>query len=115
MVYRVVIGAEAENDLVLIFDFLVESYLGFGEPIETSFKRAAQRIAAIRRDAEGLSHAPHRGTLELSLGPNRRHVTINRAVLYFEIDETAKEVRILAMFFGGQDHRRRMLGQLLPF
>jgi plasmid stabilization system protein ParE len=111
--YRVSIGAEAENDLVLIFDFLVESHVGFGDPIDTSFKRAAQRIAAIRRDAARLSRAPHRGTLEISLGPNRRHVNINRAVFYFEINETAKEVRILAVFFGGQDHQRRMLERLL--
>ena len=62
---------------------------------------------------EGLAAAPHRGTLHDDLLPGLRHVTLGRAVVWFDIVEETREVRVLAVFFGGQDHQRRMLARLL--
>jgi plasmid stabilization system protein ParE len=45
--------------------------------------------------------------------PNLRHVTIDQAIYWFLVDEDALIVRVLAIFFGGQDHIRRMLARLL--
>jgi hypothetical protein len=38
--------------------------------------------------------------------------TRNRAVFYFEVEEATGQVRVLAVFFGGQDHVARMLRSL---
>jgi plasmid stabilization system protein ParE len=111
--YSVIFSAGAERDLDLIFDFLVESHMGFGDSPEASFDRAARRLKAIRRDAATVAKAPHRRLLDDALSPGLRRVTINRATFYFDVDEAKKEVRILAGFFGGEEHRRRMLGRLL--
>jgi len=40
-------------------------------------------------------------------------LTIDRAIYWFDVDEAARKVRILAIFFGGQDHVRHMLVRLL--
>ncbi len=41
-----------------------------------------------------------------------RHVTKNKVVFYFQIQELQKVLRLLAVFFGGQDHQRHMLRRL---
>jgi toxin ParE1/3/4 len=111
--YNVVTTPEAERDFELIFDFLAESHVGFGDTVGSAVKRALQRIGAMKRDASSVARTPHRGTLDPNLGQGRRHVMINRAVFYFEVIEAQEEVRLLAVFFGGQDHRRPMLTRLL--
>ena len=45
--------------------------------------------------------------------PGLRHLTIGQAIVWFDIDEDVKLVRVLAVFFGGQDHIRRVLTRLL--
>lgn len=40
-------------------------------------------------------------------------MTIDRAIFWFDLDEAERVVRILAVFFGGQDHIRHMLRRLL--
>ena len=45
--------------------------------------------------------------------PRIRFLAIARAIYWFDVDQTARKVRILAVFFGGQDHIRRMLVRLL--
>ena len=113
MAYEVLFAADAEQDFELVFEFLVESYLGFGEAMQTAIKQAERRIQSIREEIEGLTGTPHRGTLHDDLLPGLRHVTLGQAVVWFDIVEESEEVRILAVFFGGQDHQRRMLARIL--
>jgi hypothetical protein len=40
-------------------------------------------------------------------------VTLHGAIVWFDVDEDAGEVRVLAIFFGSQDHQRRMIARLL--
>ncbi|MEQ1616787.1 MAG: hypothetical protein ABL883_00400 [Terricaulis sp.] len=42
-----------------------------------------------------------------------RSDTKDRAISYFTVDDDARLVRVLAVFFGGQDHQREMLKRLL--
>ena len=42
-----------------------------------------------------------------------RHLAIGRAIYWFDIDEEREMVRVLAVFFGGEDHVRHMLVRLL--
>ena len=113
MKFSVEFSADAEDDFELIFDHLFESYRSFGESIEEALDHAARRIGGIRRSANGLIVAPHRGTLHEDVLPGLWHVAINRAIYWFQVNEAEQTVRILAIFFGGQDHIRHMLVRLL--
>lgn len=111
--YAVEFAAEAERDFELIFDFLEGIYRSFGESAEDALAHAAKRVEAIRATAVGLGSAPYRGTRHQEIMPGLRHVTIDQAIYWFVVDENALTVRVLAVFFGGQDHVRRMLARLL--
>ena len=111
--YAVEFATAVERDFELIFDFLEESYCGFGESAEDAVVRAAARVEAIRATAANLGTAPYRGTRHPEMMPNLRHMTIDQAIYWFLVDENALTVRVLAIFFGGQDHVRRMLSRLL--
>ncbi|MDE1994609.1 MAG: type II toxin-antitoxin system RelE/ParE family toxin [Rhizobiaceae bacterium] len=112
MVYEVVRSVASDRDLGLILDHLVNSYMTLGDPPADAFERAAQRIRSIEADMLALARTPHQETLRPELGPGLRHVTKNHAVFYFDVDDDNRRVRILAIFFGGQDHVRHMLARL---
>ncbi|MFM7707924.1 MAG: type II toxin-antitoxin system RelE/ParE family toxin, partial [Gammaproteobacteria bacterium] len=102
-----------ERDFELIFDHLLESYASFGEGLDEAATHAAQRVIAIRKAAARLATAPLRGAARDDVQSGVRHLTIDRATYWFEVDESARRVRVLAVFFGGQDQLRRMLMRLL--
>jgi plasmid stabilization system protein ParE len=113
MPFAVEFSAESERDFELIFDHLFESYIGFGESPEEALEHAAQRIMGIRRAADRLAMFPIRGTARDDVLPGVRYLAIDRAIYWFDVDEAAQKLRILAIFFGGQDHIRHMLLRLL--
>jgi plasmid stabilization system protein ParE len=113
MAWTAEFAAEAEHDFGLIFDHLLEAYTALGDPLPAAFERAEARLEAIREAALTLASAPHRGTKRDAIAPGLRTVTIDRAVFWFDLDEKARKVRVLAIFFGGQDHQRHMLIRLL--
>ena len=75
--------------------------------------RAETRVQPIREHIIQLGQLPYRGTLHDEMLPGLRHLTIGQAIVWFDIDEDVKLVRVLAVFFGGQDHIRRVLTRLL--
>ena len=113
MAYEVLWAEDIDRDLELIFDFLAAATESFGESNEDAFNRAVQRSAEIEAEMKALGNAPHQGTLRPHLGDAVRNVTKNRAVYYFEVDDTRQVLRILAVFFGGQDHKSHVLLRLL--
>lgn len=113
MTYKVTFSADAERDFELVFEFILESYIDFGETPASAIDRAEERVQTIHADIEGLARSPHRGTQHDGILPGLRHVTLGRAIVWFDILEENNEVRILAVFFGGQDRIRRMLVRLL--
>lgn len=112
MAYKVVRTRAAVQDLGLIFDHLIDSYTAFGEPMSVAVERASVRLRGIDEDIGSLSKAPHQGTLLPEILDGVRSVTKNNAVFYFLVDDAAEEIRVLAVFFGGQDHRRHMLTRM---
>lgn len=112
MGYRVLRSAACDHDLSLIFDHLFETYRELGDTPEEAFERASLRIRSIEDDMESLGGVPFKGTLWPDLLSDLRWVTKNRAIFYFQVDETATVVRVLAVFFGGQDHQMKMLLRL---
>lgn len=111
--YRIEFSAAAERDFELIFDHLFESYCAFGESAESALALAARRLSEIREATKRLQTAPYRGTPRADLLPGLRYIELQRAIYWFEVDEPSERVRILAIFFGGQDHTRHMLLRLL--
>ena len=99
-------SADAERDFELIFDHLVKSYLEFSEDNDVAFERAVERIRGIRISANKLALAPKQGTLRPDILERLRFVRLDKAVFWFVLDEGQKIVRVLAVFFGAQDHIR---------
>lgn len=100
------------GDLDAIFDHLFDSYLGFGDPFERAFERATDRVNAIYLNRTRVAKSPHIGTLHSIRGRAYRHVTIDRAIYWFTLDEAAQAVRVLGIFHDGQDHLDRMMARL---
>lgn len=113
MGFKVVFSAQAERDLELVFAFLLHAYIDFGDDPGVAIDRAEIRLQEIRGNIETLAKAPHRGTLHNDILPGMRHVSFGQAIVWFDIDEASRHVRVLAVFFGGQDHVRHMLIRLL--
>lgn len=114
MAYDIRRAAGVTQDLDLIFDHLLQSYIALGEPAAVAFERAAQRLNLIRSDMDALARMPHKGNLDPEILPGLRHVTKNRAIFYFHVNDAESVVHVLAVFFGGQDHHRHMLARLAP-
>jgi toxin ParE1/3/4 len=112
-IYTVRRSVQAGRDLSLIFDHLIDSYTALGEDATSAFERAANRLRAIDSAMDKLGRAPFQGTLREDLMPGLRQVTKSSAIFCFLTDEVRQSVDVLAVFFGGQDHQRRMLMRLL--
>ena len=110
--YRVRRALATDRDLALLADFLFESYRAFGDGVADASSRVERRIEAVEDMMATLAEHPHRGSPRPDLLAGVRSLTADRVVLYFEVDDEASEVRVLGVFFGGQDHHRRMLIRL---
>ena len=113
MALRLEFSAAAERDFALIFDHLFDSYRGFGDDVHAAFDHAEARVMETRTAADRILTAPHRGEKRDDVLPGLRRLTIERATYWFDVDEEHRTVRVLAVFFGGQDQIRRMLTRLL--
>jgi len=111
--WTVVFAAEAINDLLLITEYLTQAYCGFGESPAEANRHAQARIEAIIAAAERLATAPWRAESHDDLMPGLRHLALDRAVDWFRPRAQHRDIQVLAVFFGGQDHQRRMLVRLL--
>jgi plasmid stabilization system protein ParE len=112
MAFELFRAPAADRDLDMIFEHLVESYLSLGDDLQDAVARAATRLKAIDRDMLALVHAPHQGSLRHQISPGLRQVTKNRTIFYFKVDEAKREVKVLAVFFRGQDHEKHILKRL---
>ncbi|MBM5813975.1 MAG: type II toxin-antitoxin system RelE/ParE family toxin [Cyanobacteria bacterium M_DeepCast_100m_m1_067] len=111
--WSVVFAADAVEDLALIEAHLMGAYQAFGEqPVEAA-QHAQARLEAIITAAERLALAPLRGEAHDDLLPGLRHLTLDSAVYWFRPLPPVREIQVLAVVFGGQDHQRHMLVRLL--
>lgn len=113
MAFRIVRSQASTEDLRIIFRHLIDSYVGLGDDLPQAADRALRRMDGLERDLQSIARAPYQGTVTSYAGFEAvRHVTKNNVVFYFQIQETQKVLRLLAVFFGGQDHQRHMLKRL---
>lgn len=111
--WSVAFAADAADDLTLIEEHLIRAYRDFGESPAESLRHAETRIEGIIATAERLTTAPFRGEPHDNLLPGLRHLAIGSAVYWFVADDGARQIRVLAVFFGAQNHQRHMLVRLL--
>lgn len=109
---RVEFSPAANRDLQRIFRHLLDTHLAFGRTTDDARNLAANRVLAIRRAADRIAHAPQIGTLHPEIGPGFRHVTLDRAIFWFIASRPDHPVRIVAIYFSGQDHIDRMMRRL---
>lgn len=112
MVYEVLLSGEAVRDLDRLADYLTTTYLRFGDVLIDAYRRTSDRILKIKSNIRTLHRHPHRGTRVDHLRPGLRHLTQDRAIIYFDLDDSTRRVTVLAVFFTGQDHERHMLERL---
>jgi toxin ParE1/3/4 len=110
--YRIVRSRQADRDIRSILRFLIQNHMRSGASFAEAKDRGAAKILAIRDAMKTLTSLPHRATRRDALLPGLRNVTKDRAIFYFTVDDEARFVRVLAVFFGGQDHQREMLKRL---
>jgi len=83
-------------------------YVAIAEHVErwTEDRALADRtVDAIRAFIKSLKEIPHRGTKRDDLRPGLRIVPFKRrTAIAIEIDEGAKVVTVLRVFYGGQDY-----------
>jgi len=113
MGWKIEFSAAGLRDFELIFDHLFESYTTLGDSVAEAVTRAAARVEQIEAETARIATAPYRGEPHDGVLPNLRHLTLGQAIYWFVPDETTETVRILAIFYGGQNHRLHMLTRLL--
>ena len=113
MNWRIEFAAEAERDFALILDHLIDSYMSFGDTPAEATQRATQRLENILDDSLRIAAAPFRGQRHDDLLPGLRQLAFGKATFWFIVDDTEGLIRVLSVFFGGQDQQRRMLVRLL--
>jgi plasmid stabilization system protein ParE len=109
--YLVRRAASVTRDLAAIRQHLISSYEEFGDTRQAATGRATVRLREAFDYMQTFASHPHRGTVHPELQAGIRHVTHRNFVFYFEIEEQGAEVKILAVFFGGSDHLRQIVGR----
>lgn len=113
MIWAIEVSVAAEHDIELLFEHLIESYMSFGEPRVMAEERAVERIHDVLDKMNRIGTAPFRGKAYDHLLSGLRQLTLDHAIYWYVIDKNNKTVRVLAIFYGGQDHIRQMLLRLL--
>ncbi|AYG69140.1 MULTISPECIES: type II toxin-antitoxin system RelE/ParE family toxin [unclassified Rhizobium] len=104
---------EADRDFELIFDHLFAVYLDLGDAPEEALERGADRIRELRLAIDRLVETPYIGMLRSDIHPGIRFMRRDKAAVWFLPIEERRTIVVAAIFFGGQDHIRRMLARLL--
>ena len=109
---RIEFAPEARDDLRALFRHLYETHSTFGRSVREARDLARARARQVEANAQRLALAPGMGTRHDDLMQGLRHVTLDRAIYWFTVDEALQRVRVLAVWHGGQDHLARMMRRL---
>lgn len=100
MLYEVIFAPEADDQLEELFVYIA---------YRASVLTAERYTSAIVEACEDLSQFPHRGVSRDDIRPGLR-VTHHkgRTIIAYAIDDAARRVTILGVFYGGQDYVKRL-------
>ncbi len=100
MTYTVTLSAKAHGQLLALYAYIAEA---------ASPAVAKRYTDGITGFCHSLSTFPARGTRRDDIRPGVRITNYRkRAVIAFTIDESAEEVTILGVFYGGQDYEHAL-------
>lgn len=103
-------AADAEHDRLAIFRHHLRAHHELqGLDLEAAADIAERRIREVDAATDRLARTPRIGTRHPG---GLRHVTFDRTVVWFTLDEATRTVRVLGLFHGGQDHLGRMMARL---
>ena len=103
--YKLVFATSVLGDFDRIAEHLFRSYVNFGDMPWRAFDRTETRISEIRGFIRKLESTPHQGTTrdDLMVGlrilPDRRN-----AAIAFKVNDQKRIVKVLRVFFGGEDY-----------
>ena len=112
MAWKIEDAEEIGADLESIFEHLHASHVAFGNSRADAARLAVERVRRIDRARDRLARTPHLGTRHDLGGLAIRHVTLDRAIYWFELREESRTIRFLGIFHGGQEHWARMADRL---
>lgn len=102
MTYAVRFAPEAAEQLEALYHYIAAA---------ASPSIAAGYVDAIVAHCEGLAVFPHRGRLRSEIRPGPRTSSYKkRAVIASLVDDEARQVTILGVFYGGQDYESLLGG-----
>ena len=102
MTYTVRFAPEAAEQLEALYQYIAAA---------ASPSIAAGYVDAIVTHCEGLAVFPHRGRLRDEIRPGLRTSSDKkRAVIAALVDDESRQVTILGVFYGGQDHETLLGG-----
>jgi toxin ParE1/3/4 len=113
MSWAIELSTAAERDLEHLFYHLADRFVEFGSSRQEAAAQALDGVQHIRDSAERLADAPHRGATHDDLLPGSLHLTLEKAIYWFLVDEEKGRVGVLAIFYGGRRHQRKILLRLL--
>ncbi|PZX36927.1 plasmid stabilization system protein ParE [Roseinatronobacter thiooxidans] len=111
--WKIEVSEAAERDLGLLFLHLANSYVEFASNRREAAAQARKHVQKVFAARERIASASMRGERHDAWMPGLRHLILDKGVYCYLVDEGAHGIRILAIFFGGQDHQRCMLLRLL--
>ncbi|NLG54955.1 MAG: type II toxin-antitoxin system RelE/ParE family toxin [Rhodococcus sp.] len=96
MTYTVRFSSDAANQLEALYRYVASS---------ASPTVAADYVDAIVAHCEGLAVFPHRGTMRDDIRPGLRTSSYKkRTVIATFVDDEARQLTVLGVFYGGQDY-----------
>ncbi len=103
----------AERDFELIFDHLFDAYVELGDPPGEALERSVERIRKLRVEIDRLVDTPYIGTVRPDIHPGIRFLRRDKAAVWFLPVESEATLIVVAIFYGAQDHIRKMLSRML--
>ena len=103
----------AERDFELIFDHLFDAYVELGDSPGETLERSAERIRKLRVEIDRLVDTPYIGTVRPDIHPGIRFLRRDKAAVWFLPVESEATLIVVAIFYGAQDHIRKMLSRML--
>ncbi len=109
--YKLVFATSALGDFDRIVEHLFRSYVNFGDMPWRAFDRTETRISEIRNFIRKLEITPHQGTARDDLMAGLRVLPDRRgAAIAFKVNDQKRIVKVLRVFFGGEDYEAVMRG-----
>ena len=113
LTYEVLTSDAFHKDLKVIGRHLFKSYRDI---LKESPAKAADRVVARLEEANAyvrtFQNNPHRGTEHPQIRAGLRSVTHRDFIYIFMVDDEKLHVRVLATFFGGEDHHRKFADRI---